>query len=147
KVWTTNAQQAEKILLLARTSPRDEAHPFAGMTLFFTDLDRSACTVRRIDKLGRAAVDSNELFIEGLEVPDEDVVGEVGRGFFHLIDSLNPERIVVAMEAIGIGRSALRIAARYAAEREVFGRPIGPHPAGAHALAAASDRRDPAQLP
>jgi acyl-CoA dehydrogenase len=146
KVWTTNAQQAEKILLLARTSPRDEAHPFAGMTLFFTDLDRSACTVRRIDKLGRAAVDSNELFIEGLEVPDEDVVGEVGRGFFHLIDSLNPERIVVAMEAIGIGRSALRIAARYAAEREVFGRPIGQNQAVAHPLAAATARLDAAEL-
>src|SRR5262249_35131017 len=114
KVWTTNAQQAQKILLLAGTSPRDEARPFDGMTLFFTDLDRSACTVRRIEKLGRAAVDSNELFIEGLRVPEEDVVGQVGRGFFHLIDSLNPERIVTGIEAVGIGRSALRIAARYA---------------------------------
>jgi alkylation response protein AidB-like acyl-CoA dehydrogenase len=146
KVWTTNAQQAERILLLARTSPRDEARPLEGMTLFFTHLDRSACTVRRIDKLGRAAVDSNELFIEGLEVPDEDVVGEVGRGFFHLIDGLNPERIVIAIEAIGIGRSALRIAARYAAERQVFGRPIGQNQAIAHPLAAASARLDAAEL-
>jgi alkylation response protein AidB-like acyl-CoA dehydrogenase len=146
KVWTTNAQQAERILLLARTSPRDEARPLEGMTLFFTNLDRSACTVRRIDKLGRAAVDSNELFIEGLEVPDEDVVGEVGRGFFHLIDGLNPERIVIAMEAIGIGRSALRIAARYAAERHVFGRPIGQNQAIAHPLAAVSARLDAAEL-
>jgi acyl-CoA dehydrogenase len=146
KVWTTNAQQAERILLLARTAPRDEARPFDGMTLFFTRLDRRACTVRRIEKLGRAAVDSNELFIEGLEVPDEDVVGEVGRGFFHLIDGLNPERIVIAMEAIGIGRSALRIAARYAAEREVFGRPIGQNQAIAHPLAAASARLDAAEL-
>jgi acyl-CoA dehydrogenase len=146
KVWTTNAQQAERILLLARTSARDEARPFDGMTLFFTRLDRRACTVRRIEKLGRAAVDSNEVFIEGLEVPDEDVVGEVGRGFFHLIDGLNPERIVIAMEAIGIGRSALRIAARYAGERHVFGRPIGQNQAIAHPLAAASARLDAAEL-
>ena len=146
KVWTTNAQQAERILLLARTSARDEAHPLQGMTLFFTRLDRRACTVRRIEKLGRAAVDSNELFIEGLEVPDEDVVGEVGRGFFHLIESLNPERIVIAMEAIGIGRAALRIATRYASERHVFGRPIGQNQAIAHPLAAASARLDAAEL-
>ena len=146
KVWTTNAQQAERILLLARTSPRDEARPLEGMTLFFTNLDRGACTVRRIDKLGRAAVDSNELFIEGLEVPDEDVVGEVGRGFYHLIDALNPERIVTAVEAVGIGRSALRIAARYAGERQVFGRPIGQNQAIAHPLAAASARLDAAEL-
>jgi acyl-CoA dehydrogenase len=146
KVWTTNAQEAERILLLARTSPRDEERPLEGMTLFFTNLDRSACTIRRIDKLGRAAVDSNELFIEGMEVPDEDVVGEVGRGFFHLIDGLNPERIVIAMEAIGIGRSALRIAARYARERQVFGRPIGQNQAIAHPLAAVSARLDAAEL-
>jgi acyl-CoA dehydrogenase len=146
KVWTTNAQQAERILLLARTSPRDEARPLAGMTLFFTELDRRACTVRRIDKLGRAAVDSNELFIEGLEVPEADVVGEVGRGFYHLIDGLNPERIVTAVEAIGIGRSAIRIAARYAGERHVFGRAIGQNQAIAHPLAAASARLDAAEL-
>jgi acyl-CoA dehydrogenase len=146
KVWTTNAQQAERILLLARTSPRDEARPLHGMTLFFTNLDRSACTVRRIDKLGRAAVDSNELFIEGLEVPDEDVVGEVGRGFYHLIDGLNPERIVTAIEAVGIGRSALRIATRYAGERHVFDRPIGQNQAIAHPLAAVSARLDAAEL-
>jgi alkylation response protein AidB-like acyl-CoA dehydrogenase len=146
KVWTTNAQQAGKILLLARTSPRDDAHPLQGMTLFFTDLDRRACTVRPIEKLGRAAVDSNEVFIEGLEVPDEDVVGEVGRGFFHLVDSLNPERIVIAMEAVGIGRAALGIATSYARERHVFGRPIGRNQAVAHPLAAASARLDAAEL-
>ncbi|HEY4026274.1 MAG TPA: acyl-CoA dehydrogenase family protein [Candidatus Dormibacteraeota bacterium] len=146
KVWTTNAQQADKILLLARTSPREEAHPLRGMTLFFTDLDRRACTVRRIDKLGRAAVDSNELFIDGLEVPDEDVVGEVGGGFRHLVDSLNPERIVIAMEAIGIGRSALRIATAYARERQVFGRPIGKNQAIAHPLARACAHLDAAEL-
>lgn len=146
KVWTTNAQQAGKILLLARTAPRDDRRPFEGMTLFFTDLDRRACTVRRIDKLGRAAVDSNELFIEDLEVPDEDVVGEVGRGFFHLLDSLNPERIVTAIEAVGIGRSALAIATRYAGERVVFDRPIGRNQAVAHPLARAWARLAAAEL-
>jgi alkylation response protein AidB-like acyl-CoA dehydrogenase len=146
KVWTTNAQQAEKILLLARTSPRDERRPLDGMTLFFTDLDRRACTVRRIDKLGRAAVDSNELFIEGMEVPHEDVVGEVGHGFRHLIDSLNPERIVTAVEAVGIGRSALDIATRYAGERVVFDRPIGRNQAIAHPLARAWAQLEAAEL-
>jgi alkylation response protein AidB-like acyl-CoA dehydrogenase len=146
KVWTTNAQQAEKILLLARTTPRDERRPLDGMTLFFTDLDRRACTVRRIDKLGRAAVDSNELFIEGMEVPHEDVVGEVGHGFRHLIDSLNPERIVTAVEAVGIGRSALDIATRYAGERVVFDRPIGRNQAIAHPLARAWAQLEAAEL-
>jgi alkylation response protein AidB-like acyl-CoA dehydrogenase len=137
KLWTTNAQHASKILLLARTSPRDDTRPLDGMTLFFTDLDRDRCTIRRIEKLGRAAVDSNEVFIEGLEVPDEDVVGEVGAGFRHLLHGLNPERIVIAMEAIGIGRSALRLAAEYANQRVVFDRPIGRNQAIAHPLAAA----------
>lgn len=146
KVWTTNAQQAEKILLLARTSPRNERRPLDGMTLFFTDLDRGACTVRRIEKLGRAAVDSNELFIEDLEVPDQDVVGEVGRGFQHLIDGLNPERIVIAAEAAGIGRCALGIASRYAGERVVFDRPIGRNQAIAHPLARAWARLEAAEL-
>ena len=105
------------------------------MTLFFTDLDRTACTVRRIEKLGRAAVDSNEVFIENLEVPDEDVVGEVGKGFRYLLDGLNPERIVIAYESIGMGRWALQTAARYAKERIVFDRPIGANQAIAHPLA------------
>ena len=107
KVWISNAQNAHKILLLARTSPRDQHNPLDGMTLFFTDLDRDRITVREIEKLGRSAVDSNELFIENLEVPDEDIVGEVGRGFNHLVDGLNSERIVVGMEGVGIGRAAL----------------------------------------
>ena len=135
KVWTTNAQNAQRILLLARSSPRDDARPLDGMTLFFTDLDRTACTVRRIEKLGRAAVDSNEVFIENLEVPDEDVVGEVGKGFRYLLDGLNPERIVIAFESIGMGRWALQTAARYAKERIVFDRPIGANQGIAHPLA------------
>jgi hypothetical protein len=135
KVWTTNAQHAQKILLLARTSARDAQRPLDGMTLFFADLDRRHCEVRAIDKLGRAAVDSNEVFIDGLEVADEDVVGEVGRGFEYLVDGLNPERIVLGMEGVGIGRAALGHAARYAQERIVFDRPIGRNQAVAHPLA------------
>jgi alkylation response protein AidB-like acyl-CoA dehydrogenase len=137
KVWTTNAQVAQKILLLARTSDRDPDAPLSGLTLFLTDLDRQACEVRKIDKLGRAAVDSNEVFISNLEATDAEVVGEVGRGFQHLLDGLNPERIVIAAEAVGIGRAALRLAAAYARERVVFGRPIGQNQAVAHPLARA----------
>jgi alkylation response protein AidB-like acyl-CoA dehydrogenase len=148
KVWTTNAQNAEKILLLARTTPREEtaARPFKGMTLFFADLDRKACTIREIEKLGRACVDSNEVFIENLAVADEDVVGEVGEGFYHLIDSLNPERIIIATEAVGIGRAALERAVQYAKERVVFERPIGQNQAIAHPLALASAQLDAAEL-
>ncbi|MGD9765574.1 MAG: acyl-CoA dehydrogenase family protein [Candidatus Binatia bacterium] len=135
KVWTTNAQNAKKVLLLARTSPRDEKRPLDGMTLFFADLDRRHCDVRVIDKLGRAAVDSNEVFIDALEVPNEDVVGEVGRGFHYLLDGLNPERIVVGMEGVGIGRAALALAVDYANSRVVFDRPIGQNQAVAHPLA------------
>ncbi|MGE0487018.1 MAG: acyl-CoA dehydrogenase family protein [Gammaproteobacteria bacterium] len=135
KVWTTNAQNANKILLLARTSPRDEKRPFDGMTLFVADLDRKACDVRVIDKLGRAPVDSNEVFIDGLEVAHEDVVGEVGKGFEYLIDGLNPERIVVGVEGTGIGRAALDLACEYANSRIVFDRPIGKNQAVAHPLA------------
>jgi acyl-CoA dehydrogenase len=135
KVWTTNAQNAQRILLLARTSPRRSERPLEGLTLFFAPLDRATCTVRKIDKLGRAAVDSNEVFIDGLQVPDTDVVGEVGRGFYHLLDGLNPERVVTALEAVGIGQWAVRYAARYARERVVFDRPIGQNQAIAHPLA------------
>ncbi|PYO57163.1 MAG: acyl-CoA dehydrogenase [Candidatus Rokuibacteriota bacterium] len=146
KVWTTNAQHASKILLLARTDDRDPQKPLKGMTLFFADLDRKAVTVRLIHKLGRAAVDSNEIFIENLEVPDEDVVGAVGEGFYHLLDSLNPERIVVGIEAVGIGRAALERAVQYAKERIVFDRPIGKNQAIAHPLAHAGAQLDAAEV-
>ncbi len=146
KVWNTNARRATHMLLLARTAPRDPARPFAGLTLFFTEFDRSKIAVREIEKLGRAAVDSNEIFIEGLEVPADHVVGEVGRGFYHLLDSLNPERIFTAVEAVGIGRAALEQAARYARERVVFGRPIGQNQAVAHPLALAWARLESAEL-
>jgi alkylation response protein AidB-like acyl-CoA dehydrogenase len=139
KVWNTNARQATHMLLLARTTARVETgnRPFRGMTLFFTEFDRSKITVREIEKLGRAAVDSNEIFIDGLEIPETDVVGEVGSGFYHLLDSLNPERIMTAIEAVGIGRAALERATRYARERVVFDRPIGQNQAIAHPLAMA----------
>src|SRR5712664_652317 len=137
KVWNTNAQNATHILLLARTAPRDDTKPFKGLTLFFTEFDRTKITTRVIEKLGRAAVDSNEIFIDGLDVPAENVVGEVGQGFYHLLDSLNPERIFTGIEAVGIGRAALARAVRYAKERIVFDRPIGQNQAIAHPLARA----------
>jgi acyl-CoA dehydrogenase len=146
KVWTTNAQHATKILLLARTSDRDPAKPLKGMTLFYTDFDRSAMHVRLIEKLGRAAVDSNEVAIENLEVPEDHVVGAVGEGFYHLLESLNPERIVVGIEAVGIGRAALDRAVQYAKERIVFDRPIGKNQAIAHPLAMASAELDAAEV-
>ena len=136
KVWNTNAQNATHILLLARTAPRDPARPFKGLTLFFTEFDRTKITVNVIEKLGRAAVDSNEIYIDGLEVPVENVVGEVGSGFYHLLDSLNPERIFTGIEAVGIGRAALARAVDYAKERVVFDRPIGQNQAIQHPLAA-----------
>src|SRR6185436_3928010 len=134
KVWTSNARRSGKMLLLARTAQAG-ARKLDGLTLFVADLDPRTVEIREIEKLGRAAVDSNELIIDGLRIADEDVVGEVGRGFYHLLDSLNPERILVAGEAVGIGRVALERAAAYARERIVFGRPIGQNQAVAHPLA------------
>lgn len=136
KIWTSTAQLADKILILARTTPKEDARkPTDGLTLFFTDLDRSKIEVRRIHKLGRNAVDSNAVFIDDLFVPDEDRIGEEGRGFYYILDSLNPERVLVASEAIGLGRDAVSRAARYARERVVFGRPIGQNQGIQHPLA------------
>ena len=136
KVWNTKAQQAQKILLLARTSPRDEGkRPFDGLTLFLADMDPAHVEIREIDKLGRNAVNSNEVFINDLPVEIDDVVGEVGRGFYHILDGINPERIVLAAEAVGIGQRALECAVKYACERVVFDRPIGKNQAIAHPLA------------
>ena len=139
KVWTSNARHSAKMLLLARTTPYEEVGPrkLDGLTLFVANMDPAAVEIREIEKLGRAAVDSNEVIIDGLRVADEDVVGQVGRGFSHLLDSLNPERVLVAGEAIGIGRVALERAAAYARERVVFGRPIGQNQGVAHPLALA----------
>jgi acyl-CoA dehydrogenase len=135
KVWITNAQNAKRILLLVRTSPRTDARPMDGMTLFFTNMDRNRIAVKAIEKLGRNAIDTNELFIDNLEVSDEEVVGEVGKGFYYLVDGLNPERIVVGFEQIGLGRRALELAIEYANTRIVFDRPIGKNQAIAHPLA------------
>ena len=126
KVWTSKAKESSKVLLLARTTPlADSARRTDGMTLFLADLDPKYVTIREIEKLGRHAVDSNEVFYDDLPVDTRDVVGEVGRGFYHLLDGLNPERILIAAEALGTGRVALRRATAYAKERIVFGRPIG----------------------
>ena len=126
KVWTSKAKESSKVLLLARTTPPEEcARRTDGMTLFLADLDPAHVTIREIEKLGRHAVDSNEVFYDDLPVDARDVVGEVGRGFYHLLDGLNPERILIAAEALGTGRAALRKATAYAKSRVVFGRPIG----------------------
>ena len=136
KMWTSTAQVANKILLLTRTTAKaDAARPTDGMTLFYTDLDRTRMEVRRIPKHGRAAVDSNAVFIDDLFVPKTDRVGEEGKGFRYLLDGLNPERILVGVEAIGIGESALARAAQYARDRVVFNRPIGMNQAIQHPLA------------
>jgi len=136
KIWTSSAQVADKILLLARTTPREQCKkPTDGLSLFFTDLDRDHVDVREIPKMGRAAVDSNELFFDGMPVPAGDLIGEEGQGFRYLLHSLNPERILVGLEAVGIGQYAIERAARYASERVVFGRPIGQNQAVAHPLA------------
>jgi acyl-CoA dehydrogenase len=136
KIWISTAQDAEKMLILARTTPIEEvARPSHGMTLFYTNLDRSKVEVREIPKMGRKAVDSNLLFIDGLEVPAADRIGEEGRGFQHILHGMNPERILIAAEAVGLGRAALVRAARYAGDRVVFGRPIGQNQAIQHPLA------------
>ena len=136
KVWTSTAQVATKILLLARTAPLEASRrPTDGISLFFTDFDRGKIEARRIPKMGRKAVDSNQVFIDGLFVPEADRIGEEGKGFSYLIDSLNPERILVGAEAIGIGQDALRRAAAYARERVVFDRPIGQNQGIQHPLA------------
>jgi acyl-CoA dehydrogenase len=136
KIWTSTAQVANKVLLLTRTTPLEEvAKKTAGLTLFYTDLDRSRVEVRLIEKMGRHAVDSNMLFIDNLEIPVEDRIGEEGHGFRAILHGMNPERILIAAEAVGIGRVALARATQYAKDRVVFGRPIGQNQAIQHPLA------------
>lgn len=136
KIWTSTAQEADKILLLARTAPRDANKKRAeGLSLFYTEFDRNYIEAREIEKLGRKCVDSNAVFIDGLPVPQEDLIGEEGKGFYYLLHGLNPERIMVAAEAVGLGRAALRKAAHYATERVVFDRPIGQNQGIQHPLA------------
>ncbi len=136
KIWTSTAQVANKILLLARTTPLDRVQRHShGLTLFYTTLDRAHAEVRLIHKMGRHAVDSNMVFFEDMEVPEEDRIGEEGEGFRTLLHGLNPERVLVAAEAIGIGHAGLARASRYARERVVFGRPIGQNQGIQHPLA------------
>ena len=136
KIWTSTAKIADKILLLARTSPIEECKKNTdGLTLFYTNLDREKIEVREISKMGRAAVDSNQIFIDNLEVPEFDRIGEEGKGFNYILDSLNPERILIAAEALGIGKNALSRAVKYANDRVVFNRPIGKNQSIQHPLA------------
>jgi acyl-CoA dehydrogenase len=136
KIWTSTAQQADKIVLLARTTPIEQcAKPAEGLSLFYTDLDRSNVEVREIPKMGRHAVNSNQTFFDGLVVPVEHRIGEEGKGFRYILDCLNPERILIAAEVVGMGRRALEKAVKYANERVVFGRPIGKNQSIQHPLA------------
>jgi acyl-CoA dehydrogenase len=136
KVWTSTAQVANKIMLLTRTTKLEDcARPTDGITIFYADLDRSKIDVQRIPKMGRKAVDSNAIFIDGLFIPEEDRIGEEGKGFSYILHSLNPERVLIAVEAIGIGQDALRRATRYARERVVFDRAIGENQGIQHPLA------------
>jgi acyl-CoA dehydrogenase len=136
KVWISTAQVTEKMLLLARTTAlEDVKSPTDGLSLFYTNLDRNYVDVKEIEKLGRKAVDSNELFIDNLPIPQEDLIGEEGQGFRAILHSMNPERALAAAGAIGLGRVALKRAAEYAGERIVFDRPIGKNQGIQHPLA------------
>jgi acyl-CoA dehydrogenase len=136
KIWTSGAQRANKILIIARTTPKDQvAKPHQGLSLFYTDLDHKKVEVRRIPKMGRKAVDSNTVFIDNLDIPADDLVGEEGQGFKYLLHGLNPERVLFAAESVGLGRAALAKASQYARERVVFGRPIGQNQGIQHPLA------------
>ncbi|MEV6539372.1 acyl-CoA dehydrogenase family protein [Streptomyces sp. NPDC051665] len=147
KVWISKAMESEKILLLTRTSKADEVGKKTdGMTLFLTDIDRDRIDIRPIPKMGRNAVTSNELFIDDLRIPVEDRVGEEGQGFRYLLDGLNPERMLIAAEALGIGRASLDKAVRYGKERVVFGRPIGMNQAIQFPLADSLAHLDAAEL-
>ena len=137
KIWISTAQVASKMLILARTTPLEQVmRRTDGLSLFYTDLDRRFVDVREIPKMGRSAVDSNELFIDALPVPVADRIGEEGKGFQYILHGMNPERILIGAEGIGLGRAALRKAASYAKERIVFDRPIGQNQAIQHPLAA-----------
>ncbi|MBN9526934.1 MAG: acyl-CoA/acyl-ACP dehydrogenase [Alphaproteobacteria bacterium] len=136
KVWISTAQVADKMLILARTTPLEEVRkPTEGLSLFYTALDRRHVEVREIEKMGRKAVDSNQVFIDGLRVPVEDRIGEEGRGFEYILHGMNPERVLIAAEAVGLGHLALKRATSYAKDRVVFNRPIGQNQGVQHPLA------------
>ena len=147
KIWISTAQVANKMLIIARTTPLDRvAKQTQGLSLFYTDLDRSKVEVREIEKMGRKAVDSNLLFIDGLRVSQQDLIGEEGAGFKYLLHGLNPERILIAAEAVGLGQAALQRATQYAKERVVFGRVIGRNQSIQHPLAQAWMQLEAAKL-
>ena len=147
KVWISTAQVADRMLLLARTTPLEEVtKPTHGLSLFYTRFDRDRIRVHEIEKMGRKAVDSNELFIEGLEIPEEDRIGEEGCGFEYILHGMNPERVLIAAEAVGIGRLALSRAVAYAKDRVVFNRPIGQNQSIQHPLAVNWMELEAAQL-
>lgn len=147
KVWISKALESEKILLLTRTTPRDEAaKPTDGLTLFLTDIDRDHVDIRPIKKMGRNAVSSNEVFIDDLRIPAAHRIGEEGKGFSYILHGLNPERMLIAAEALGIGRVALDRAVKYANERVVFDRPIGMNQGIQFPLADSLARLDAAEL-
>ena len=147
KVWISKALESEKILLLTRTTRREDvSRKTDGLTLFLTDLDRARVEIRPIKKMGRNAVSSNELFIDDLRLPEEHRIGEEGQGFSYILDGLNPERMLVASEALGLGRASLRRAVRYGQERRVFGRPIGMNQGLQFPLADSLARLDAAEL-
>jgi acyl-CoA dehydrogenase len=136
KIWISTAQVADKMLLLARTTPlEDVKRKTDGLSLFYTNLDRSKIDVRLIHKMGRHAVDSNMLFIEDFWIAEEDRIGAEGQGFKIILHGLNPERVLLGAEAVGLGRVAIQRAAQYARERIVFGRPIGMNQGIQHPLA------------
>ena len=136
KVWISTAQIAEKILLLARTTPIEQcAKPQHGLSLFYTDFDRRHVEVREIEKMGRHCVDSNQVFFDGMPIPEEDRLGEEGKGFDYILHGMNPERILIGAESVGLGRCALARATKYARERVVFDRPIGQNQGIQHPLA------------
>ena len=136
KIWISTAQVANKIMLIARTTDESETkRPMDGLSLFYTDLDRSKVEITEIEKMGRKCVDSNQIFFDGLEIPVEDRIGEEGKGFRYLLHGINPERILIAAGLVGLGRAALRRATDYAKERVVFDRPIGQNQGIQHPLA------------
>lgn len=147
KVWISTAQVADRMLLLARTTPVEQTRrPADGLSLFYCRIDRDKVEAREIEKMGRKCVDTNQVFFDDFEIPVEDRIGEEGKGFEYILHGMNAERILIAAEAVGLGRAALARAAAYARERVVFGRPIGQNQAIQHPLADSWMKLEAAQL-
>jgi acyl-CoA dehydrogenase len=128
KLWTSRAEHSDLMLLLARTTPPDRvAKKTDGLSTFIVDMKRAiddrTMTIRPIRTMMNHA--TTEIFLDGVHVPDEDLVGEEGQGFRAILDGMNAERVLIAAECIGDGRWFVEKAASYASERVVFGRPIG----------------------